>query len=225
MPGKPRPKGAKPGSRVRPEREAKKAAGLTARGTEPVNKPNVQITDDLMKEICSRMADGGESLKDICSGPDMPTPSAVNQFCWRHPIWHDLYEAAKVRRHEGMLERAVDAVSDRSRDDGPSGYTAVARDKLIADTMLRAAAMAVPRLRSNHIEAKVQGAVTLELKQATDAERLEAIRELMKASGGKLPAPALIDVTPSTPALIEAKPDELAEISGFKPGQKPRVGF
>jgi hypothetical protein len=179
-----------------------------------------------MKEICSRMADGGESLRDICSGPDMPTPSAVNQFCWRHPIWHDLYEAAKVRRHEGMLERAVDAVSDRSRDDGPSGYTAVARDKLIADTMLRAAAMAVPRLRSNHIEAKVQGAVTVELKQATDAERLEAIRELMKAKGGRFPSP-LIDVTPTEPALLEApKPDELAQLSGAnKPGWRNNSGF
>jgi Bacteriophage Sf6, terminase small subunit-like len=123
-------------------------------------RPDVKVTDEIMREIIDRMADG-ESLKAICDGEGFPTTRAINQFCWRNPLWHSAFENAKLRQQDAMIAKAYDIASDRSRDydaKGNAQYHVVQRDKLIVDTIMKTAALINPlKYGTTRNETKIVG--------------------------------------------------------------------
>ena len=158
--GRPRPHAAAPGRRGKPAKPKPDPATHTTKGTPRVIAKPVEVTDEIMREICERMSDG-ELFRDVCAEDGFPTTRAVNSFCWRHPVWHAAFENAKLRQQDARLDIAAKQISDRSRDwdaNGNPQYHVVQRDKAIVDTILKIAALVNPaKYGTSRNETKIVG--------------------------------------------------------------------
>jgi hypothetical protein len=163
--GRPRPHTAPPGRKrgPKPAEGPREPAGRLQRPRKEPDrpqKPHIDVTDEIMREILERMSDG-ELLKDICDEDAFPTTRAVNQFCWRNPLWHDAFDQAKLRQQDARLDIAAQVITDRSRDwdaNGNPQYHVVQRDKAIVDTILKIAVLTNPaKYGTSRSETKIVG--------------------------------------------------------------------
>lgn len=59
--------------------------------------------EDIAREVCLRMADG-ESLRKICTDPEMPDKSTVLRWVARHDSFRDQYAHARELSQEAVAE-------------------------------------------------------------------------------------------------------------------------
>jgi hypothetical protein len=66
-------------------------------------------TPERARALCARIA-GGETLRSICAGPDMPGEPTIFKHLRRHPDFADAYRAArgKALRDEALRDRPMD---------------------------------------------------------------------------------------------------------------------
>ena len=66
------------------------------------------FTAEMANTICERIADG-ESLRQICTGEDMPGRSTVRQWLAKYPEFARQYAHARDQQADVMAERIIDA--------------------------------------------------------------------------------------------------------------------
>lgn len=80
----------------------------------PVGRPT-KYSQELALSICSRIA-GGESLRDICSDPNMPNRSSVHLWIIEHKEFSDQYEISCNIRAENMADELFEIADDGQND-------------------------------------------------------------------------------------------------------------
>jgi hypothetical protein len=79
-----------------------------------VGRPST-YTPELAMTICHRLA-GGESLRQICADPDMPSKSTVMLWVLNNEDFSDQYARAREMLMEHWSEEIVDIADDGSND-------------------------------------------------------------------------------------------------------------
>jgi hypothetical protein len=58
----------------------------------------------LATELCRRMGDDGQSIRQICRAPDMPSMGAVYRWLTENPEFEDIYTKARQKLYEHWAE-------------------------------------------------------------------------------------------------------------------------
>jgi hypothetical protein len=128
--------------RKKAERLAAEAAETERLRKLAARKASTPWAPEVGQAICDAVADGGV-LKDICRREDMPTLKIVREWISERPGFAQaLKEAERVRVYaweDELLIKARDDSKDRAPKDNGSAAdpTAVARAKLLCDTLAR----------------------------------------------------------------------------------------
>jgi len=73
------------------------------------------FTQDLADTICERIADG-ESLRAICSEPEMPNKATVFRWLGKDPAFSDQYARARDEQAETLFDEILDIADDGRND-------------------------------------------------------------------------------------------------------------
>jgi hypothetical protein len=128
------------------------------------------FSDDVAGAICARLMDG-ESLRSICSDPEMPSGTTV--FRWlgddRYSSFREQYARAREAQADAIADEILDIVDDGRNDwmekldkDGkPIGWQlngeAVMRSKLRADSRKWLASKLLPRKYGEKLDVTTGG--------------------------------------------------------------------
>lgn len=102
----------------------------------PMGRPST-YTPETANAVCLRLIEG-ESLRSICSDPDMPDKSTVLRWLHSQPAFRDQYIAARALGAEAL----VDEVVARALEATPANANAT---RVAVDTIFRAAASFAPK--------------------------------------------------------------------------------
>lgn len=172
-----------------------KGQSAKSEGRKVVGRPS-DYTPEIAAEICARLM-RPESLRQICSDPDMPSRSTVNLWLLEYPEFSDQYSRAKAiqaDQHADMiLEVAFDTQGDVIADEYGNvkpNHEFINRSKLKIDALKWHARVTAPKKygdkveqthvgdpeRPVHHEHRV-GPTSEEIKQMTDRELLAYLKE------------------------------------------------
>jgi hypothetical protein len=130
----------------------------------PAGRPT-DYCQELADAICERIANG-ESLRHICSGPEMPNRASVFRWLGLHKEFSDLYARAKEEAAELFAEEIVEIADEREGKaimaDGAEvavvfDSTAVARNRLRVDARKWVAAKLKPRKYGERVAQEISG--------------------------------------------------------------------
>ena len=113
-----------------------------------ITRAPVRYSEELAEEILDRIA-RGESLKQICSEPGMPAPSAVVQWCDRNLEFAERYGRARERCAEHWASEIID-IADSVRSGATSEEINAA--KLAVDSRKWIVAKLLPRRYGDRVE-------------------------------------------------------------------------
>lgn len=119
-----------------------------------MGRPTV-MTDEVEQAILDRIANG-ESVRAICSDPDMPGKATVFRHVLEDPNFRDRYQVARRLHAAVLVDEILDIVDDGTNDwaertfrDGSTSVSvnpeALQRSRLRAETRFRLAAMFDPQ--------------------------------------------------------------------------------
>lgn len=123
----------------------------------PTGRPTL-YTDELAKEICEAITQSSRGLNVLCQENEhWPHQVTVRRWISSKLGFRNMYAEAKLKQADAMVEEIIEKSKDESRDFlikyDESGNqfmvgnsTAVARDKLIIDTLKWVAAKYAPRI-------------------------------------------------------------------------------
>lgn len=77
--------------------------------------PRVEFSQALFDSICKRIADG-KSVRQACSGTDMPDRATFNGWRKRTPELQAQYDLACIEREEVYFEQIIEIADDSSGD-------------------------------------------------------------------------------------------------------------
>ena len=144
-------------------------------------------TDEIAKEICSRIANG-ESLRSICQDDHMPSKSTV--MLWlvdgEHKYLSDQYAEARRIQAEALADELFD-IADNGKNDwmerngeGNPGYTLngehVQRSRLRLDTRKWYLSKVLPKFADKQ---QIEHTGKLDLSTASDDEINRKLNELI----------------------------------------------
>jgi hypothetical protein len=113
-------------------------------------KENLEYSDKLAEEICSRVA-SGELLTIICREDDMPTMRRCNQWLKERPEFQALMERSKNDRLN-VFEEDVIAIADDMKDDFKT-IIKNGKEKRVVDAEVVARAKLRIEVRFRHLKA------------------------------------------------------------------------
>lgn len=137
-------------------------------------------TQEIADAICERIADG-ESLRKICSEPDMPNKATVFRWLAIHKTFSDQYAKAREAQADALFDEILD-ISDDGRndymesvdDDGGVAYKLngehIQRSRLRVDARKWMAGKLRPKKYSDKLEVEHSGHVKHSLTEMTDEE-------------------------------------------------------
>ena len=74
-----------------------------------------EYTPEVAEFICLRVANG-ESVRRICSDPDMPASSTIFKWLSQQPKFAEQYARAREAQMEVMAQEIIDIADDSSKD-------------------------------------------------------------------------------------------------------------
>lgn len=124
-------------------------------------------TEDMADTICERLADG-ESLRAICSDPDMPARSSVLKWLRDHAEFSAQYARAREAQADAIFDEILDITDDgrndwmaRNGDDEREGWALngehVQRSRLRVDARKWMAAKLAPKKYSDKVNVEHGG--------------------------------------------------------------------
>lgn len=150
----------------------------------------LSFTQEIADVICERIADG-ESLRSICSSPDMPNKSTVFRWLAVIPVFCDQYAHAREAQADSIFDEVIDIADNGSNDwmerlddDGKKvGWRengeAINRSRLRIDARKWMAGKLRPRKYGEKLDLNVSGSL-----QSIPEEQLDArITELLGKAG------------------------------------------
>lgn len=142
-------------------------------------------TKELAKEICTAISKSKISIRKLCeSNRDKGWPHVDTIMNWRFdiPEFFEQYTKAKQMQMELLVDDTFDLATDRASDiliaaDGHEigNSTAVARDRLIIDTIKWNASKVAPKIYGDAKETIVKTREITELSQEEQVEYLNSL--------------------------------------------------
>jgi terminase small subunit-like protein len=116
----------------------------------PTGRPS-EYSPEIAEAICLRLAEG-ESLRKICTDPEMPGRRTVHDWLMKHKEFAAQYDQARDMQAEGFVDEIVE-IADNNKDSQSARVQIDAR-KWIAGKMK-------PKKYGDKTELAVSGPVTL----------------------------------------------------------------
>lgn len=136
-----------------------------------VGRPTV-YTEELGDEICERLSDG-QSLREICSDPDMPNRSTIYRWTSHVEGFSNQYTRAREEQARALVDDIVDIADNGSNDwmernqGGNVGWVtngeALQRSRLRVDTRKWIASKIIPKIYGDKQEIDVNAQVSINL--------------------------------------------------------------
>ncbi len=183
----------------------------------------IPYSDEVGEAICVRLIEG-ESLREICEDPDLPSQRTVYRWLAAERTFWQLYARAREAQMDRWAEEIVEIADDASNDyierTGTDGEVervldpeAVQRSKLRIDTRKWVMSKLAAKRYGDKVAVDVTGSV--EVSALSDAELEARTRARLVALGvegaaplllpmpgaGRVPAPA------PKPVAIDAEPE------------------
>ena len=166
----------------------------------------IPYSDEVGEAICVRLIEG-ESLREICEDPDLPSQRTVYRWLAAERTFWQLYararEAQMDRWSDEIVEIADDASNDYIERTGKDGEVervldpeAVQRSKLRIDTRKWVMSKLAARRYGDRVDVNVTGSV--EVSALSDAELEARTVARLAALGVEVTAPLLLALPSST---------------------------
>jgi hypothetical protein len=133
------------------------APRLPSRVPEGGRRPDVRVTEELLREACERFA-AGETLKSICLDAHMPERTSIYRFTLTDSRYEEMWAAAKEAHAARLMDDALDiADADVKAPDGRVDNGQVQRDRLRCEMRQMRAASLDPRTWGRKTEQTIKG--------------------------------------------------------------------
>lgn len=137
------------------------------RAKKPVGRPS-KFTQELADTICDRLA-GGESLRKICSGDDMPAGSTVWLWLSENKLFSEQYARAREAQADKLADEIIEIADDGRNDtyQGENGeavnHDVIARSRLRVDARKWYASKLAPKKYGDKVTQEHTGRIDGEL--------------------------------------------------------------
>ena len=176
----------------------------------------IPYSDAVGEAICVRLIEG-ESLREICEDPDLPSQRTVYRWLAAEPTFWQLYararEAQMDRWSDEIVEIADDASNDYIERTGKDGEVervldpeAVQRSKLRIDTRKWVMSKLAAKRYGDKVDLNVSGSV--EVSTLSDEELEARTRVRLVALGVEIAGPMLVALPGTVQAPVPAMTPE-----------------
>ena len=114
----------------------------------------MEVTQKVFDEICRRLAEAEDSLREICRDPEMPSMSRVMARIKDSPEWQDQYARARELQADANADEIVTVARSSSKD-------TFERDRLLVDALKWRASKMRPKVYGNQQKIELTGQMDL----------------------------------------------------------------
>lgn len=139
-----------------------------------------EFSCELFDTICERISDG-ESLRSICSDPEMPNKASVFRWLAQDETLSDQYTRAREAQADGLFDEILDIADDAQNDWSESDDGSVSlnkeniqRSKLRIDARKWMAGKMRPKVYGDKIEVEQSGQINVISSEPISADDWEA---------------------------------------------------